>query len=139
MHGFWQTVHGRSMRPTLADGDEVLLEHLSSPPAPGDVVVARRSRGGLVLHRVVASGRAGIETQGDACAEADPIFPPRAVLFRATLRRRGGRVTPIPPRPAALRIRWRLRRRLAPLTAALGRWWRARRSCSTSTRGACSG
>lgn len=116
------------MAPSLVDGDEVLLV-----PAPrvraGEVVVARRAAGGLLLHRVVAVDESGIVTRGDACQRSDPRTPARAVLLRALLRRRSGLVAPIPPpgwRALLRRLRFRLNRLLDRPLVAPGRLSRGR-------------
>jgi len=126
------------MSPALAEGDEVLLEPLRAPPRRGDVVVFRRRAGGLAIHRVVSVRRGEVQTWGDACRAPDPTIPVRAVLLLATRRRRGGVEGPIPAagcRAWLLRARSLSARALARLAAAPGRWWRARRSCSTSRGG----
>lgn len=136
---FWQIVHGRSMSPALVEGDEVLLSPLVDGPEPGEVVVMRLGPGTMVLHRVVASRDGVVETRGDACPRSDRRSPTRAVLLRATMRRRRGLVRPIPPLglPARL-LRSGLARRLVRLIAAPGRWWRVRWSSSTSRAAASS-
>lgn len=122
------------MEPTLTEGDDVLVVTHWGTPNPGDVVVVRGPGGGFVVHRVIAIDGTGILTRGDACLGSDPLVAPRAVLFRAILRRRGKRVEPI-PRPgwkaAARRLRFRLTRRLGRLLAAPGRSSKARPSSST--------
>jgi hypothetical protein len=129
----WQTVRGRSMAPTLLEGDEVRLAFVEGTPAPGDVVVAR-GPAGLVVHRVVAAGPAAVVTRGDACPKDDPPWSPRQVIFRALARRRRGREERIPPAPPEVLRRLRLlARSFASRAAAPGRWWRARRSSSIST------
>jgi hypothetical protein len=105
MRPFWQPVRGGSMRPTLREGDEVLLAP-AVELSPGDVVVVRLpGRSGTVLHRVVSLADAGVVTRGDACAHLDPPAPRTAVLFRALARRRDGGEAPIPaldgPQPQA--------------------------------------
>ena len=45
-------VHGRSMAPTLADGDRLLVSY-AAVPAAGDVVVARFPDGTVAVKRVV--------------------------------------------------------------------------------------
>ena len=129
----WKKVTGASMAPTLRDGDEVLLAPVSTLPAPGDVVAARRP-GGVVLHRVVRSSTSAVVMRGDACLEEDPPLHPRNVLLRAVSLRRNGRTLPIPAAPTRLhRALSRLTRLLARLRGAPGRRSTARRSSSTST------
>lgn len=106
---FWQPVHGRSMAPTLRDGDEVLLE-AATAVGLGDVVVLRNPAGpGTLLHRVVALEGAHLVTRGDNRRTADPPARRAHVLFRAVARRRRGRVSSVPPAPAGF---WR--RLIAP-------------------------
>ena len=125
MDTFWHKVSGFSMAPALRDGDEVLLAPLTTPPAPGDVVVARRA-GCVFIHRVVRSSAAEIVLRGDACPTEDPPVPIRNVLLRAERMRIRGRPAPIPPAPTRLRrLRSRLGQLLARLRAAPGRRSRA--------------
>lgn len=136
----WQRVSGQSMSPALRDGDEVLLAPVGDAPlAAGEVVVARWD-GRIVIHRVVAVHGGQVVTRGDACRRDDRPVVTGRILFRAVRRRRASRVEPIPARAAApLRVLRRLRsllaRSLASRAGAPGRWWRARRSCSTSRGG----
>jgi len=126
------------MSPALAEGDEVLLHPVRAPLRRGDVVVFRRRAGGLAIHRVISVRAGAVQTRGDACPAPDPTIPVRAVLLVATRRRRGGVEGPIPApgwRTWLLRARSLPRRALARLRAAPGRWWRARRSSSTSPGG----
>jgi hypothetical protein len=129
MQGVWCPVASSSMVPSLLAGDEVLLVPALGVRA-GDVVVVRRSAGGLLLHRVVAVTEGGVVTRGDACQRNDPAAPRRAVLMKALHRRRNGLAGPIPRRGwrVALR-RWRssLRRLLDRPLVVLGRSSRARR------------
>lgn len=136
MDPFWQLVRGRSMLPALADGDEVLLEP-AAKLAVGDVVVARvPSRRGTVLHRVIRLDGAWVVTRGDACLRRDPPVPRANVLFRATAFRRSGAGGTIPPAPGAFRRLWlRCVRRFESARGAPGRWWRARRSSSSTANG----
>ncbi|CUR55910.1 Peptidase S24, S26A and S26B [metagenome] len=50
-YGF-AVVHGRSMLPTLVDGDRLLVRH-GADPEPGDLVVARFADGTLGVKRAV--------------------------------------------------------------------------------------
>ncbi len=116
------------MSPSLLDGDEVLVAPARGVRA-GEVVVVKAGPGCLVLHRVVEVAESGIVTRGDACQGSDPPAPARAVLLKALLRRRQGRVAPIPSpgwRAALRRLRFRLRRLLGRPLAAPGRSWRER-------------
>jgi len=129
MRGIWWPVTGTSMRPSLLEGDEVLLVPSGTRIRPGQVVVVRRDGGGLLLHRVVEHGPEGVVTRGDACQRCDAAAQPKAVLLRAVQRRRDGNVSPIPApgwRATLRRLRSRLLRLLAPPDAAPGRYSRAR-------------
>jgi len=129
MSGVWLPVSGRSMAPSLVEGDEVLLVPAAGCFEIGEVVGVRRGGGGLLLHRVVAHNPEGVVTRGDACQRSDAAAPPRAVLLKAVQRRRAGQVSPIPApgwRVALRRLRSRLRRLLDLPAAAPGRFSRER-------------
>lgn len=104
---FWLPVQGRSMLPTLREGDEVLLDSAAAL-ALGDVVVLRHpTRSGTLLHRVIDVDEGRVVTQGDNCRRPDPPARRAQVLFRATIVRREGREGPIPPAPVRRRPWWR--------------------------------
>ena len=116
------------MAPSLLDGDEVLVAPARGLQA-GEVVVVKRVAGPLVLHRVVAVAEDAVVTRGDACHRSDPPAPARAILLKALLRRRNGRVAPIPGpgwRAALRRLRSRLHRLLDRPPAVPGRSSRER-------------
>lgn len=73
---------GRSMWPTVRDGEVVEIRPASAESVVlGDVVLVEQG-GALVLHRVV--GRQGelLVTRGDARPFPDPLVAPQAVLGR---------------------------------------------------------
>ncbi len=82
---------GRSMEPTLASDEEVLLR-CGVPVAQGDII-AYLATDHVIVHRVVATSEHGrwILTRGDARTLPDvPILRHDAVLGRVAAVRRGG-------------------------------------------------
>lgn len=72
-------ISGDSMRPALGDGDLVVVRHARRVLAPGDVVLYREPRRGvLVAHRVVSCGASILVTAGDAVGRPDPCPVPIA-------------------------------------------------------------
>jgi signal peptidase I len=61
-------VHGRSMEPTLYDGDRLVVRH-GSTPRPGDVVVVRLPGRGLAVKRVTMRQPEGWWVERDNPAE----------------------------------------------------------------------
>jgi hypothetical protein len=92
----WLRVTGRSMTPTLGEGDSVLLSGPGGRVRPGDVVLAAAPRGPL-LHRVRRVSGATVVTQGDACDTADGELESDAVVARAVAVRRGQVVAALTP------------------------------------------
>lgn len=97
-------VQSGSMAPTLHAGDGFVAvpAAIAGPPAPGDVVVYRAEHlhgGGLVTHRVVAVGEAGLHTRGDGNVVTDqdagepPVQRPQVVAEVLTV---GGSVVVVP-------------------------------------------
>lgn len=97
-------VQSGSMAPTLHAGDGFVAvpTAIAGPPAPDDVVVYRAEHlhgGGLVTHRVVAVGEAGLHTRGDANFVTDqdagepPVQRPQVVAEVLTV---GGSVVVVP-------------------------------------------
>ncbi|HOT89973.1 MAG TPA: hypothetical protein PLJ78_01310 [Anaerolineae bacterium] len=81
-------VRGRSMRPTLRPGDEVLIQPVTADAlAPGDWVALR----GGFLHRYLGRYDGYIVTKGDGHKVFDPPWPSEAVLGRVTEAWRAGR------------------------------------------------
>jgi hypothetical protein len=64
---------GDSMAPAIADGSLLRL-HCGRRPRRGDVA-ALVWDGHLLVHRVVALGRTGLRTRGDALLVPDPPVP----------------------------------------------------------------
>jgi ribosomal protein S18 acetylase RimI-like enzyme len=85
------TVTGSSMLPFIRDSDEVELEHMSSPPAPGDLVLAQVPEGLYVLHRVVKVEGEAFFLSGDAQNHLDGPFTLRDALGRVTMIYHNGR------------------------------------------------
>lgn len=108
-------MRGQSMRPTLCEGDELLLVPLTQPPLEGDVVVVRLPRG-WVVHRVVEVRGLAVLTRGDACIRPDPPVALSDVLYRVAAVTRNGQTLGLPPHRPSPRLRWRrLRTRLRRL------------------------
>ncbi len=88
-------VYGRSMRPTLEDGDRLEVRPLAGLLAPGEViacVVGER----LLVHRIARVERDGsVVTRGDAFLATDPPHAPGSILGRVF--RPGGRELPRRP------------------------------------------
>ena len=88
-------VSGRSMEPTLRDGDLSLLRERKSYTA-GDVVAFRVPKGepgegAVVIHRIVGEAQGAFVVQGDNKASPDPWEPgPQEILGRAWLVASGG-------------------------------------------------
>jgi signal peptidase I len=93
--GTWVALAGRSMEPTFAAGDRLLVAPIarwSGALRPGEVVVARRGER-LVAHRLVGFSGPLVITQGDACPRTDPPIPIEGVIGRVVgVRRRPGPV-----------------------------------------------
>jgi hypothetical protein len=103
------------MRPTLLEGDELLLVPLEHPPQQGDVVVVRGERG-WVVHRVLTVSGLSVVTRGDACVRADRPVTLADVLYRVAAVTRDGQTLGLPPERTSLRLSWRrLRTRLRHL------------------------
>lgn len=111
----WVTAVGRSMWPTIDEGDRVLLRPLPGRTlAVGDVVV-RDVRGMPTAHRIAAASVNGVVTIGDGCTRADPRVAHSSLAAVAVARERSGVLT------AVTRS---LEFGMAPLLR--GEWWRAR-------------
>ena len=84
------TVTGDSMGPLLASGDQVELAPLGGRPRRGQVVLARRADGSVLLHRLLrirADGR--VQTRGDAHWRLDDPLEAGEVLGRVVRFRKG--------------------------------------------------
>ena len=83
-----------SMVPHLAGGDAVLASPLTTPPAPGDLLLYRQ-QDYWVVHRCLGraigpDGRSGFRTRGDGRNVLDPLLAPESVLARVVAVRRAG-------------------------------------------------
>jgi hypothetical protein len=92
----WMPVGGRSMTPTIAAGDSVLLVPAPNRPEPGDIVLNAAGPTPM-LHRVTAATEVLVTTRGDACESDDPPAPPAAIVARAIAVRRGSVVAALTP------------------------------------------
>ena len=87
---------GRSMAPSILDGDQVTVEAVDPARVRrGDVLLARAGRR-TVAHRVVAieeavDGGRRFVLRGDGSAEHDGAVPASRVVGRVTMVRRAGR------------------------------------------------
>lgn len=65
---------GVSMRPMLKNRtDQIVIETLTRPPRPRDVVLFKRPNGQYVLHRVVKAEGDTFVIQGDNCTGEDRV------------------------------------------------------------------
>jgi hypothetical protein len=82
-------VRGRSMRPTLRDGDAVLVVLGDRNLRVGDLAVFRLG-GDAVVHRCVGAGGGGFLFRGDGREALDPVVGLPEVLGRVVAVRRAG-------------------------------------------------
>jgi hypothetical protein len=82
-------VRGRSMRPTLRDGDAVLVVLADRNLRAGDLAVFRLG-GDAVVHRFVGEHRDGFLFRGDGRETLDPVVAAAEVLGRVVAMRRSG-------------------------------------------------
>jgi hypothetical protein len=98
-------VTGRSMEPTLREGDSVMAEPLrGEAPLPGEVVLVRGAGARPAVHRVVAR-RKGPDgwlfvTMGDAGRCLDGVIDGSGIIARATAVERDGVLVALAPRRA---------------------------------------
>jgi hypothetical protein len=101
---------GRSMLPTVRDGDCLIVAPVSlREVAVGDVVLCEGRRG-PVAHRVAAvetaaDGRSRFVLRGDASLENDPPLDEAHLRGRVVALERAGLRLPLPPAPPAP-LRW---------------------------------
>ncbi len=87
----WVLVRGRSMLPTLRDGDRLLVRRGRSPRV-GDIVLARFRDGSVVVKRVAEQRAAGWwllsdnASEGLADSRAKGVVPPDDVVGVVVLR-----------------------------------------------------
>ncbi len=110
-------VSGKSMRPTLQQG-EVVLGRPARPDAfrRGDLIVYLDAKARSVLHRVVSLKP--LVTRGDNRLASDPPVPPCSPLWRITHRHCCGRLARLCIGMAGLRLARRLHLRLRLLAHA---------------------
>lgn len=77
----WIVTTGRSMLPTIAPGDRVLLG-APKDMRKGEIILAEVN-GKPLLHRIVSSSGGMIVTRGDSCETEDPVMPRTCVVARA--------------------------------------------------------
>jgi phage repressor protein C with HTH and peptisase S24 domain len=94
-------VRGRSMQPTLYDGDRLLLRH-GAMPRPGDLVVVRLPDGMVAVKRATTHERAGWWVERDNPAEGVDSWSVGAIPDADVLAVVRGRLWPL--------LRGRLRR-----------------------------
>jgi hypothetical protein len=87
---------GRSMRPTISDGETITVQPVSPPDIRQGDIILYRLQGGVVLHRVVGlereQGKALLFTlRGDASGVSDEPVAAQQVLGRVVYVERNGR------------------------------------------------
>jgi hypothetical protein len=82
-------VRGRSMRPTLRDGDAVLVVLADRRIRSGDLAVFRLGSD-TVVHRCVGGNGGSLNFRGDGREDLDPPVAPSEVLGRVVAIRRSG-------------------------------------------------
>jgi hypothetical protein len=85
---------GTSMHPMIPDGTPVLVEPLTGPVRPGDVLLVN-GPAGVALHRVIGKTVRGPLLQGDSCRQSDGVFSKDDILGRCTMALRKGRPLPL--------------------------------------------
>lgn len=94
-HGeFVFAVSGDSMKPTIQDGEQLLVRRQDSPLLPGEVVVAR-GRNGLYAHRVRFVDKDQVITMGDNNALVDEPIAHTDVLGVAKTKLVNGKAFPL--------------------------------------------
>ena len=118
-------VRGRSMQPTLRDGDRIVVGPCLGLPRPGEILVRRDAAAGYVAHRLVTvemeNGRRLYRMQGDNEAALDAGCLREDLLGRVTAVVRDGILKPIDDSALARR---RALFRLAVRRRRPGRWLR---------------
>jgi hypothetical protein len=88
---------GRSMHPTIRDGDLLTVRPIANPGwRRGEMLLCLGSGGDVVAHRLLRIDRGGgkavrLAIRGDAACGACDWIPPESVLGCVTVRERGGR------------------------------------------------
>lgn len=131
LRGGWSiciSATGRSMLPSIREGDLVVVSPANwTEVHPGEVVVFTASDG-IVAHRLVSVERCyqGVffRTKGDGFDWEDPLASPDRIVGKVVFLIRDGTPIAVPPLPA--RALWRLwLRRVVRLPAATARRLRA--------------
>src|SRR4029077_13628914 len=91
---------GRSMHPTIRDGEEITAAPVSmTEVVRGDVLLCRHA-GRMLAHRVVGiahhRGGRSVELRGDFHTSSDALVGADDIVARVLAVRRGGRAAPIP-------------------------------------------
>lgn len=103
-HSIRFVARGRSMWPTILDGDQVTIAPAYGSIESGQVVCIFQGPE-IVVHRVIdVRGDGQIKTQGDALPKADGWLSPNDVLGRLIGVRRQGRTVPLNQTPWAARM-----------------------------------
>ena len=123
----WVRESTDSMAPLVRAGDRLLLAPIDRRSVRGGDLVAFRGDARLIVHRVVARGRAGVVTKGDALPSRDTEVPWTELVGRVvSLTDVRGRVHDLGS--PAWSLVGRLVGRLSVLAEAFAsppeRWWR---------------
>lgn len=109
-------VTGRSMEPSIAEGDIILVERLATGPSINDILLWKTTSGRIIAHRVVfifpgfsKKINRRFLMQGDACLRSDGWIVHDQVLGRVIARDVNGKLMP----PTAISS-WRRLIRLIP-------------------------
>jgi hypothetical protein len=118
---------GRSMQPTIQDGEMVTLAPVGTcQPRQGDIVLS--SLGGrLIAHRFVgfeaaADGRMNVLLRGDASSSCDAPVDPGSILATVVAVERDGRSVALDSFRAHTAYLWR--RHVADVRRVVARFWR---------------
>lgn len=122
--GFWLTVTGYSMTPTLIhEKDRVYISPFDGKAKKGDILLTLTNGDGCLLHRVVKYDGDMLYYKGDALSCCEGPLPVRYVLGIATRVKRNGRIIKINARFnrwSIVRLRiWRLKNRVIRKFCAL--------------------
>lgn len=112
------TATGRSMHPTIRDGEAIVVEPVPASALRRGEVAVVRTAGGITAHRFRRLAGAGqammVVCRGDNAAADDPPVPAEAVVGRVVaVRRRGRQVEVDSLGSLAARAGFRLRRLVA--------------------------
>jgi len=115
--GFWLTVTGYSMTPTLIHlKDQVFISPLISNVKKGDILLTRYNEESCLLHRVVKRDGEMLYYKGDALNYREGPLPVSSVIGIATRVKHNGKINSIDPRfnlKSVIFLRtWRLKNRV---------------------------